>query len=63
MIEQYSCLEFGEKFNINQLDEKEEEIADALISLGLGRLVGRTLAYLNNRDEATSGPEYDRAYY
>lgn len=42
------------KFNINQLDEKEEEIADALISLGLGRLVGRTLAYLNNRDEATS---------
>jgi len=42
------------KLNINQLDEKEEEIADALISLGLGRPVGRTLAYLNNGDEATS---------
>jgi predicted transcriptional regulator len=42
------------KLNINQLDKKEEEIADALISLGLGRTVARTLAYLNNGDEATS---------
>jgi len=40
--------------NINQLDKKEEEIADVLISLGLGRTVARTLAYLNNGDEATS---------
>ena len=42
------------KLDINQLDEKEEEIAYALISLGLGRPVARTLAYLNNGDEATS---------
>jgi len=40
--------------NINQLDEKEEEIADALMSLGFGRLVARILAYLNDGDEATS---------
>ena len=37
-----------------QLDENKEEIADALISIGLGRPVARTLAYLNNGDEATS---------
>ena len=42
------------KLTINQLDKKQEEIADALISLGLGRIVARTLAYLNNGDEATS---------
>jgi predicted transcriptional regulator len=42
------------KLNINQLDEKEEEIADALISLGLGRPAARTLACLNNGEEATS---------
>ncbi len=42
------------KLNINQFDEKEEEIAEALISLGLGRPVARALAYLNNGDEATS---------
>ena len=42
------------KLNLNQFDEKEEEIADALMSLGLGRLVARTLAYLNNGEEATS---------
>ncbi|MCE8425670.1 MAG: ArsR family transcriptional regulator [Candidatus Methanoperedens sp.] len=41
-------------FKIKQFDEKEEEIADALISLGLGRSVARTLAYLQNLDEATS---------
>ena len=42
------------KIDIKQLDEKEEEIADSLISLGLGRPVARTLAYLNNGNEATS---------
>jgi len=42
------------KIEIKQLDEKEEEIADALISLGLGRPVSRTLAYLNKGDEVTS---------
>jgi len=42
------------KLNIKQLDEKEEEIADALISLGLGRTVARTLTFLNNGNEATS---------
>ena len=42
------------KLIINQLDEKEDEIADALITLGLARNVARTLAYLNNGNEATS---------
>lgn len=42
------------KIKVNQLDEKEEEIADALKSLGLSRPVARTLAYLNNGDEAAS---------
>ena len=42
------------KVNINQLDKKEEEIADALKCLGLGRTTAKTLAYLNNGDEATS---------
>ena len=42
------------KLNINQLNKKEEEISDVLISLGLGKTVARTLAYLNNREEATS---------
>jgi predicted transcriptional regulator len=43
------------KLNINQFDdEKEEEIAAALMSLGLGRAVARTLAFLNNGEEATS---------
>ena len=41
------------KLTINQLDKKQEEIADALISLGLGRIVARTLAYLNNGNEVT----------
>jgi len=39
---------------MKQLDEKEEEIADALISLGLGRPVARTLAVLQTEDETTS---------
>jgi predicted transcriptional regulator len=42
------------KLNINQFDEKEEEIADALLSLGLERSVARTLVFLNNGEEATS---------
>jgi len=42
------------KLNINQLDKKEEEIVDALICLGLGRNVARTLTFLNNAEEATS---------
>ena len=40
--------------NIKQLDEKEEEIADALISLGLGRNAALTLAYMQNANSATS---------
>jgi predicted transcriptional regulator len=39
---------------IKQLDKKDEEIADALISLGVSRYVARTLSYLQNVDEATS---------
>ena len=39
------------KLNINQLDKKKEEIAYALISLGLRRNVARTLAHMNNGDE------------
>jgi predicted transcriptional regulator len=42
------------KLDIKQFDEKEEEIVDALKSLGLSRPIARTLAYLNNGDEATS---------
>ncbi|MDO8725023.1 MAG: transcriptional regulator protein [Candidatus Methanoperedens sp.] len=42
------------KIEINQLDEKENEIADALILLGMSRPVARTLAYLNNGNEVTS---------
>jgi predicted transcriptional regulator len=42
------------KLDIKQLDEKDEEIADALISLGMSRLVARTLSYLQNKNEATS---------
>ncbi len=39
---------------IRQLDEKDEEIADALISLGMGRNIARTLSYLQKRNEVTS---------
>ena len=41
-------------FEIKQLDDKDEEIADALISLGMNRSVARTLTYLQNVDEATA---------
>jgi len=40
--------------NIKQFDEKEEEIADALISLGISRNVAMTLAYMQNTNSATS---------
>lgn len=41
-------------FKIKQLDDKDEEIADALISLGMKRSIARTLTYLQNVDEATA---------
>ena len=37
-----------------QLDEKIEEIADVLISLGLNRSIAKTLSYLQNLKEITS---------
>ncbi len=40
--------------DVRQLDEKDEEIADTLISLGMSRHAARTLTYLRNVDEATS---------
>jgi predicted transcriptional regulator len=40
--------------NIKQLDDKDEEIADALMAIGMSRNIARTLSYLNNVDEATS---------
>ncbi len=40
--------------SMKQLDDKDEEISDALISLGMNRYVARTLSYLQNVDEATS---------
>jgi predicted transcriptional regulator len=39
---------------IKQLDEKDEEIVDALISLGMSRPIAKTLSYLQNINEATS---------
>jgi predicted transcriptional regulator len=39
---------------IRQLDEKDEEIASTLISLGMSRYVARTLSYLQNENEVTS---------
>ena len=42
------------KLDIKQLDEKDEEIVDALISLGMSRPVSRTLSYLQDVNEATS---------
>ncbi len=40
--------------DIKQLDEKDEEIADALISLGMSRNAAITLAYLHNVKSAKS---------
>jgi predicted transcriptional regulator len=39
---------------VKQLDEKDEEIADALIFLGMSRNVAMTLSYLQNTNSATS---------
>ena len=39
---------------MKQLDEKDEEIADALISLGMSRTFARILSYLQGSNEATS---------
>ncbi len=39
---------------MKQLDEKEEEIADALISLGMSRNAAMTLAYMQSTNSATS---------
>ncbi len=39
---------------IKQLDEKDEEIADILISLGMTRNVAMSLTYLQNMSSATS---------
>ena len=39
---------------VRQLDEKDDEIADALISLGMSRYAARTLTYLQNVNEASS---------
>jgi len=40
--------------NIKQLDEKDEEIADILISLGMSRNAAMALAYMRNTNSATS---------
>ncbi len=42
------------KLNIKQLDEKDEEIADALISLGISRNGAFILAYLQDMKSAKS---------
>ena len=39
---------------IRQLDEKDEEIADALVSLGMSRNVARILSYLQSSKEVKS---------
>ena len=40
--------------NVKQLDEKDEEFAEALINLGMNRNVARTLADLRNVSETTA---------
>jgi predicted transcriptional regulator len=40
--------------DIRQFDEKDEEIAEALISLGMGKNAAMTLAYMQNTNSATS---------
>lgn len=42
------------KLDFKQLDDKDEEIADILISLDMSRSVARTLSYLQKVNEATS---------
>jgi predicted transcriptional regulator len=48
------------RLNIKQFDEKEEEIAGALISLGVSRKAAMALAYLQDTNSATS-PDFERA--
>src|SRR5450756_12800 len=40
--------------SIKQLDKKDEEIADALIFLGMSKPAARMLAFLQQMNEATS---------
>ena len=40
--------------SMKQLDKKDEEIADALMSLGMSRNAAMTLAYLQNMNAATA---------
>ncbi len=40
--------------NIKQFDKKEEEIAEALISLGMSRNAAMTLAYMQDTNSVTS---------
>jgi predicted transcriptional regulator len=42
------------RLDVKQLDEKDEEIADALIAIGMNRNIARTPSYLQNVDAATS---------
>ncbi len=42
------------RLQIKQLDNEDEEIVDALIALGLSRPIARTLAYLQQVNEATT---------
>jgi predicted transcriptional regulator len=44
---------------MKQIDEKNEEIVDILISLGMSRPIARVLSYLKKRNEVTSA-ELDR---
>jgi predicted transcriptional regulator len=41
-------------FKIKQLDEKDEEIAEALISQGIDRNAAMTLAFMQNANSTTS---------
>jgi predicted transcriptional regulator len=46
--------EYMKTIDIRQLDENDEEIAEALISLGMSRNAAMTLAYMQNTNSATS---------
>jgi predicted transcriptional regulator len=54
----YEISEFNEvnmkTIKMKQLDKLDEEIADALISLGMSRNAAMTLAYMQNVNSATS---------
>jgi predicted transcriptional regulator len=40
--------------DVNQFDERDEEVTEALISLGMSRNEAKMLVYLQNVDEASS---------